>query len=67
MTAQKAMQMSEVLLKLLVPLFIAVCSFALQSVRSELRELRVEIRAMRAENQELLVRVALLESSSKRQ
>lgn len=66
MTAQKAIQMSEVLLKLLVPLFIAVCSFALQSVRGELRELRTEIKAMRSENQNLLVRVVLLESSAKK-
>lgn len=39
----------DYLLKLLVPLFIAICSFALESVRSELRELRADVKAMRSE------------------
>lgn len=49
MTAQKAREMGDWLLKLLVPLFIAICSFALESVRSELRELRSEVKQMRGE------------------
>lgn len=46
---QRAKEMSDWLLKILMPIFIAICSFALQSVTTELKELRIEIQSMRAE------------------
>jgi uncharacterized protein YceH (UPF0502 family) len=48
MTIDKAKAMSDWLLKLLMPLFVAIVSFALQSVQSELKELRAEIKQLHA-------------------
>jgi hypothetical protein len=67
MTIEKAREMSEWLLKILVPLFIAVCSFALESVRAEIKEMRVELSAIRSEYMaqigRLALKVAVLEAS----
>lgn len=49
MTVERAKEMSDWLLKILMPVFIAICSFALQSVTTELKELRAEIQSMRGE------------------
>jgi hypothetical protein len=46
MTREKAKAVSDLLIKILMPLFIAVASFALQSVQAELRSLRDEIKEL---------------------
>ena len=48
MTTEKAKAVSDWLLKILMPLFVAISSFALQSVQTELRELRAEIKELHA-------------------
>jgi hypothetical protein len=48
MTTEKAKAVSDWLLKILMPLFVAISSFALQSVQAELRELRAEIKELHA-------------------
>lgn len=48
MTTEKAKAVSDWLLKILMPLFVAVSSFALQSVQTEMREMRREIKELHA-------------------
>lgn len=49
MTKERAKEMSDWLLKILMPVFIAICSFVLYTAATELRELRNEIQNLRVE------------------
>jgi hypothetical protein len=59
MTKEKVGAFSDWLLKIMMPLFIAICSLVLQSAASELRELKAEVRAMRTEYQARLEQLAI--------
>ena len=59
MTKEKVGAFSDWLLKLMMPLFIAICSIVLQAAASELRELKAEVRAMRTEYQARLEQLSI--------
>jgi hypothetical protein len=59
MTREKVTAFSDWLLKLMMPLFIAICSIVLQAAASELRELKTEIRALRTEYQARLEQLSI--------
>lgn len=51
MTKEKMTSFSDWLLKILMPVFIAICSLVLQNAANELKDLKTEIRTMRQEYQ----------------
>jgi len=59
MTKEKVGAFSDWLLKLMMPLFIAICSIVLQAAASELRELKTEIRSLRTEYQARLEQLSI--------
>jgi hypothetical protein len=59
MTKEKVSAFSDWLLKLMMPLFVAICSLVLQAAASELRELKNEIRSLRTEYQARLEKIAI--------
>jgi len=46
---KKATEVTDYLLKVMTPLFVAICSFILYTAATELRELRKEIESVRTE------------------
>ena len=66
MTREKMLSISDILWKVAVPVFLALCSWTLNQASSELSELKADIKAMRAEYQAKLeamaVEVAMLKT-----
>ncbi len=60
MTREKLMTVSDWLWKIMMPVFLTVASFALQSAASELRELKNEISAMHTQIQAISIEVVAL-------
>ena len=62
MTKEKATQISDLFLKLLISALIALCTFALNAVVTGITELKTDIKAMRIEIQQLSIDVATVQT-----
>ncbi len=62
MTKEKIMTLSDMIWRILLPVFLAVLSFVLQSAASELKELRGEIKTLRYEIQNITVDIASMKT-----
>ena len=62
MTKEKASQLSDLFLKLLISALIALCTFALNAVVTGITELKTDIKAMRIEMQQMSIDVATVQT-----
>lgn len=62
MTAEKAVRMSDLFLKLIISALIALCTFALNSVVSGIGEVKQEIKSLRIDLQAMQTDLATLKT-----
>ncbi len=62
MTREKALSISDLLWKILVPVLLSFASYLLQNAANQLGELKQEIRAMRVDYQSMSVEIAMLKT-----
>jgi uncharacterized protein YoxC len=62
MTKERFVSLSDMIWRILLPIFLAVISFVLQSAATELKELRGEIKTLRYEIQSITVELASLKT-----
>ncbi len=56
------MTLSDMIWRILLPVFLAIVSFVLQSAATELRELRFELKGLRSEIQTIAIDLASLKT-----
>lgn len=62
MTREKALSISDLLWKILVPVLLSFAAYLLQNASNQLAELKQEIRAMRVDYQSMSVEIAMLKT-----